>query len=43
MRMRAAHERDMQQARQRDVVDEAALAHQQRRILDARDALADET
>ena len=35
VRMRAAHERDVQQAGQRDVVDEAALAAQQRFVLEA--------
>ena len=40
--MRAAHERDVQQAGQRDVVDEAALAAQQRFVLQAIDAGADQ-
>ena len=41
VRMRAAHERGMQQAGQRDVVDEAALAAQQRLVLE-RDLIAGE-
>ena len=36
MRHRAAQERDMQRARDIEIVDEAALAAQQRRVLDAR-------
>ena len=35
MRMRAAHEGGMQHVRHHDVVDEAPLAAQERRILDA--------
>ena len=37
----AAHEGRVQQPRQRDVVDEAALSGQQRRILEARDPRAE--
>ena len=42
VRMRASHERDVQQAGQRDVVNEAALAAQQRLVLKAGDARADQ-
>ena len=42
VRMRTSHERDVQQAGQRDVVDEAALAAQQRLVLKAGDARADQ-
>ena len=42
VRMRAAHERDVQQVGQRDVVDEAALAAQQRFVLEAIDAGANQ-
>jgi len=41
VRMRAAHEGGVQRARHRQIVDEAARAAQERRVLDARDAPAD--
>ena len=42
MRMRAAHKAGMQNVRHDDVVDEAALAAQQRRVLDSVDARTDQ-
>ena len=41
VRVRAAHDRGVQHPRQLDVVDVAALAAQEARVLDAVDALAD--
>ncbi len=43
VRMRAAHERGMQQPGQRDVVDEAAVAGQQRPILEPGNARSDQS
>jgi len=42
MRVRAAKERRVQELRQSDVVDKPAAPAQQRLILDAREALAQE-
>ena len=43
MRMRAAHERRVQHAGKRDVVDEAALAGEQGAVLEARNARSDQS